>query len=55
MPDDARLRVGVRPRGSDIAFVYEREGVEFRVNTTTTGEQSTPSIAALPDGGYIIT
>lgn len=38
-----------------MAFTYLREGVEFRVNTATPGEQSTPSIAALSDGGYIIT
>jgi hypothetical protein len=30
-------------------------GVEVRVNTTTTGEQYDPAVAALSDGGYIVT
>jgi hypothetical protein len=28
---------------------------QFRVNTTTLGAQSDPSIAALPDGGFVVT
>ena len=29
-------------------------GAEVRVNTTTNGEQSTPAIKALADGGYVV-
>ena len=28
---------------------------EFQVNTYTTSEQSDPSIAALSDGGFVVT
>jgi VCBS repeat-containing protein len=30
-------------------------GVEFRVNTHTASDQTAPSVAALPDGGFIVT
>jgi hypothetical protein len=30
-------------------------GAEFRVNSTTVGDQSQPSIAALEDGGFVVT
>jgi hypothetical protein len=29
-------------------------GTEFRINTLTTGDQQTPSVAALEDGGFVI-
>ena len=30
-------------------------GPEIRVNTTTASDQSYPSVAALSDGGYVVT
>ncbi|MFO1163051.1 MAG: DUF4214 domain-containing protein [Reyranellaceae bacterium] len=33
----------------------ERIGSEFTVNTTSEGSQSTPSVAALADGGFVVT
>ncbi len=30
-------------------------GSEFQVNTTTTGDQSTPSVSTLPDGWFVVT
>lgn len=32
-----------------------KAGAEFRVNTTTTNDQSLPSIAALTNGGFVVT
>jgi len=32
-----------------------RAGSEFRVNTTTAGAQSLPTVAALADGGFVVT
>jgi VCBS repeat-containing protein len=31
------------------------DGIETRVNTTTTNEQADPSVAALADGGWVVT
>jgi hypothetical protein len=31
-----------------------KSGIEFRANTTTTSNQSQPSIAALADGGFVV-
>ncbi|TFI56967.1 tandem-95 repeat protein, partial [Sphingomonas parva] len=33
----------------------QRVGTEFLVNTTTSGDQTDPSVAALPDGGFVVT
>ena len=33
----------------------DKNGMEFLVNTYTTGRQSTPDVAALQDGGFVIT
>jgi hypothetical protein len=33
----------------------ERDGTEFRINTTTTGSQQRPSIATLTDGSFVAT
>ena len=38
-----------------IQSVYAPTGLEFRVNTTTINSQEQPSIAALADGGFIVT
>jgi Ca2+-binding RTX toxin-like protein len=29
-------------------------GEEFRINTTTAGDQQSPAVAALPDGGWVV-
>ena len=31
-----------------------KSGPEFLVNTTTSGHQSSPAVAALPDGGFVV-
>ena len=38
-----------------MAHIYKRKGGEILVNTTTSGNQSAPSIAALAGGGYLVT
>lgn len=32
----------------------DKKGSEFRINTTTTGDQTAPSIAALGNGGFVV-
>jgi trimeric autotransporter adhesin len=34
--------------------IPSRFGPEFHVNTTTPGDQSHPSVTALPNGGYVV-
>jgi hypothetical protein len=41
--------------GQKFSASGERQGSEFRVNTTTQNNQSLPAVSALNDGGFVVT
>ena len=53
------ISYGQGPRGNIYGQRYDAAGAavgsEFRVNTQTVGDQNEPSVAGLPDGGFVVT
>ncbi|MEA3002626.1 MAG: hypothetical protein QOH81_1414, partial [Sphingomonadales bacterium] len=50
-----RTTTGTDVRGQLFDATGNVAGSEFRVNTTTQGNQSQPSVAAMPNGGFLVT